>query len=628
MFKRILFLIVITVLLSANAQSQYANYRKTNLGIYGSANFNMHSPDFKIPDIISVNENKTTTGFSIGALINYPISNNISLSGSIGYNDLSGVLAGKGLSGLDLNFDASLAYLEIMPSVKIFNLIPVDRLYLLGGFELGVPVTKGYEIEISATQTQKQDIADPSLRIAAAIGAGYVFDLSKTIFLTPEVSFRIPFSEVSSSEIFKTWNVPQLRFGFSLTFGLESEGNGPTGKDSYLKIGFDEIRYYDMEGNANKLKRIKVEDNQYKELFPLIPYVFFDENKEIPRQDNQTLSQGSDAGQYSLESLEADALKINTRTLDIIGSRMKLNSNSKITITGTIDSKKESPNKSLSQKRAEFAKNYLINAHGIETARINIVSAGLPSKPSSSAVPEGIEENRRVEITSSDEFLLQPIVIKEDVQSLAYPNLIEFVPFVKTSDSVTSWKLEITQMDKTLRTLEGTGDIPPLQWIIYPNELHKKEIPIEYNLIVKNGAGLSRRESGTIPVDYFSFIRKKEENMPDRIISKFSLVLFDFDKADISAEDMKILEENVLPSIKFNSTVKIYGYTDKIGDADYNKKLAQKRAETVAKLIRDKVKDVKAEVFGVGYNKGLFENDTPIGRHLSRTVQIIVESPK
>ncbi len=588
----------------------------------------MHSPDFVLSGQFRLDENKTTTGLSIGAILNFPLSDIFTISGRLGYNDMSGVLPGSGTSDIVNNFDASLAYFEIMPSVQFFNVIPVERLYLLGGIELGIPVTNKYESGIIAQVPVEQEIADANMRMALVIGAGYVFDISRRIFLAPEISYRIPFSDVSSNDVFQTWSVPQIRLGVSLTFGFGSDKPVPDGKDPYLSVGFDDVRYYDLEGKSNKLKKIRVEDNQYKELFPLIPYVFFDENSDKPRTDNQTMSQGSDAGQYSLESLEADALKINTRTLDIIGSRMKLNTNTSITLTGTNDGKKEPANKSLSQKRAEFAKNYLVTAHGIEPARINIVSAGLPKKPSSSSVPEGIEENRRVEITSSDGFILQPIVIREEVQSLAYPNLIEFIPMVETSDSIVSWKLEITQADKTLRTLEGTGEVPPLQWIIYPNELQKKEMPIEYNLRVRNSAGLSRSESGTIPVDYFSFIRKKEENMPDRIISKFSLVLFDFDKADISAEDMKILETEVLPSIKFNSIVKIFGYTDKIGDSDYNKKLAQRRAESVAKLIREKVKDVKPEVHGVGYNKGLFENESPVGRHLSRTVQIIVESPK
>jgi outer membrane protein OmpA-like peptidoglycan-associated protein len=625
MKKKAIIFIVFAVLFAQNALCQFPDYRKTNLGLYLAPNFNMHSPNFNMDSIASVTDNKTTTGIAVGAIFNYPVSDMITLSGRFGYNDLSGTLDGKNPLSQELSFDAGLSYLEITPAVNLFNIIPVERLYLLAGLELGIPLSPKYEISFSSTNALIE-LPDPNVRIAAAIGAGYIFDLSKNVFLTPEISFRIPFTQVSSNSKFDSWSVSQIRLGVSLTFGLES--TAPGAKESYLKIGFDDIRYYDLEGNTNTLKRIKVEDNQYKELFPIIPYVFYNENKDVPREDNQALAQGSEAGQYSLDNLEADALKINIRTLDIIGARMKLNTNSTITITGTNDGKKESTNKSLSQKRAEYAKNYLVNSHGIEPARINIVSAGLPSKPSSSSVPEGIEENRRIEIRSNDDFILQPIVIKEEVQSLADPNLIEFVPFVKTSDSVISWKLEITQMDKTLRVMEGTGDIPPLQWIIYPNELHKKEIPIEFNLSVKNSAGLSRRESGTIPVDYFSFIRKKEEQMPDRIIYKFSLVLFDFDKSDISPSDMKIIEDNVLPSVKFNSIVKIYGYTDKIGDQGYNKKLAQKRAETVAKLIKDKVKDAKVEVYGVGYNKGLFENDTPVGRHLSRTVQILVESPK
>ncbi len=629
MIKKISVLLVLIAITAPVLNSQCPAYRKTNIGFYGAFTNNMHSPDFTLPSLALFNNNDNQAGFALGITGNFPVSKLITISGSVGYNDLSGDLEGMLLQDNTPLLSASLGCLEIAPSVQFHNLLPVDRLYFLAGVELGIPLTKSYDLSnATGALNMKADIPDPTFRMAGAVGAGYIFELSKTIFLTPEISFRIPFTDVSSNDDFKTWNVSQLRFGVSLTFGFSGDEGGKTGPESSLDIGFEDIRYYDRDGKSNTLKKIKVEDTQYKELFPLIPYVFFDENKETPADKTQAPAQGNEAGAFSDASLEPEAVKINMKTIDIIGSRLRSKPNATITITGTHDGKKENANKSISQKRAEYVKKYLVTNYGIAPERINIVSGSMPSKPSTSNVPEGVAENRRIEFSSNDKAILQPIIIKEDVQSLADPNLIEFLPYAKSTDSIVSWKLTITQMDKTLRTLEGTGGIPPLQWIIYPNDLQKKELPIEYELAVRNSAGLTRKESGTIPVDYFSYIRKKEEHMPDRTISKFSLILFDFDKADISESDMSVIQENVLPAIKFNSTVKIFGYTDRIGDSDYNRKLAQRRAETVAKMITDKAPDAKVEFVGVGYMNGLFENETPIGRHLSRTVQIFVETPK
>ena len=112
------------------------------------------------------------------------------------------------------------------------------------------------------------------------------------------------------------------------------------------------------------------------------------------------------------------------------------------------------------------------------------------------------------------------------------------------------------------------------------------------------------------------------------LISKFSLIVFDFDSPEISDEDKDILEKHVLQAIKYNSKIQIYGYTDRIGDTDYNQKLALKRAEKVKEFLQPKAKSAKIEVFGIGENIELFDNDVTIGRQLSRTVQVYVITPK
>ena len=167
-----------------------------------------------------------------------------------------------------------------------------------------------------------------------------------------------------------------------------------------------------------------------------------------------------------------------------------------------------------------------------------------------------------------------------------------------------------------------------LSWIIFPNELSDSQAPVEYFYSAENVKGKSDQISGSIPVDYISQKRKKQEDLPDKTISKFSLVLFDFDKAEVSAEDCKILDEHVIPAIKFNSTVEIYGYTDRIGNEEYNRKLAQKRAKAVEDYLKAKIKPASFKTFAIGENNLIFNNDSPIGRQLSRTVQIRIVTPK
>jgi len=117
------------------------------------------------------------------------------------------------------------------------------------------------------------------------------------------------------------------------------------------------------------------------------------------------------------------------------------------------------------------------------------------------------------------------------------------------------------------------------------------------------------------------------EQLPDRMVEKFSLILFDFDKSEITSDNSRILDKVVLPAIKFNSIVKVYGYTDRTGEPDYNKKLSMQRADAVRSYLEGKVKAARYETAGVGEDLLLFENDMPAGRQLSRTVQVFIETP-
>jgi outer membrane protein OmpA-like peptidoglycan-associated protein len=179
-----------------------------------------------------------------------------------------------------------------------------------------------------------------------------------------------------------------------------------------------------------------------------------------------------------------------------------------------------------------------------------------------------------------------------------------------------------------LKKYNGTGQPQTLFWTIKPNELTSSSVPVDYSLLVETAGGKKYKANGSIPTEYFSQRRKQVEDLPDKTITKFSLVLFDFDKADISPQDQDIINKLIIPAIKYNSTVKIYGYTDRIGDDEYNLKLATRRAEAVKSIIQKARKDVKIETYGVGERQLLFDNDIPTGRHLSRTVQILIVTPK
>jgi outer membrane protein OmpA-like peptidoglycan-associated protein len=645
--KRIfmLFMLLFLVSYSSNSQEKKKDM-PVNIGIYGGLNFNFHTPNhsYGVVDVntgafienVKNNKNTTSLGGNFGLIANFPINNMFVISGRVGYNMLGGDLTD--ITGFNTT-KTKLNYLEISPILQIHDILEGQALYFLAGLEVGVPLTKTFSLDYKDSSLsrpnliQETDILDPVTRIAVAVGAGWMFEVSDNIFLTPEVSYRIPFSKVSSSPFWDSWSIPQLRAGISLTFGIVSEKTQPIAVEpdaAPINVGIKEVKALDINGKSSPMSKVQVEEVQYTELFPLLPYVFFDENSSDPNINTQKLVATSVAGSFSIDALEPDAVKINSFTLDIIGSRMQKEKDSKIKVIGTIDNIKESAKSDLAKKRADFVKNYLVVNYEIDGSRISTEASTLPSKPSSNRDPDGVQENRRAEIYSlnPNSNILDPIMISSDKQRLATPPVVEFIPDITSADEIGGWDMEVRQADRLLKKISGEGKPENIQWAISPNELAANEIPVDYTLTAWTKKGVKNNYSSTIPVEYFSITRKKSEDRPDKIISKYSLMLFDFNSPDVSASDAKIVEKNIIPAIKYNSTVQIYGYTDRIGSEDYNKTLANQRATNVRNLLQSKMKDAKYEVFGVGESVQIYDNNLTVGRQLSRTVQVYVITPK
>lgn len=657
-------LLVLPILIGINLANLNAQSKEKdiplNLGGYFGLNYNMHNGDFYYPSFFNEAPNlkvpvgfysaESSLGLNGGFIINVPFNNMFVFSGRLGIHG-----AGADFTTASDNymynitdtisysdsFESSLMYGEIDLFMQFHNIIPVDNLYLLAGLELGIPLTASYNrletriiTDDLGVSTQAQfpstgDIVDTPLRIALALGAGYMMEIDDNIFLTPEVSFRLPFSNVSDfgGGTNNDWNFAQLRAGVSLTFGFGSD-EVEKEPESSINIGLKDIRAYNKDGMAYSVDNIRVEEVKYTELFPIVPYVFYNEGSKYPSASTQTLAAERETGKFVIEDIEADAIEINKNTLDIIGYRMQQNTAADLKITGTVDNKTEKGKTALAKERAEQAKNYLVVNYGISPDRITVEGLAAPTKPSSTRVEDGVAENRRVEFTSKDRTLLNPMLVEKEKSSIASPDLVEFVPEVTSTDSVTKWQLELSQSGKMIKTFNGGGNPNEIQWAIKPNQLSASDLPVEYNLSVENVKGKSNNITGSIPVEFISTSQRTQEVKPDKTISKFSLVVFDFDSPEISAQDKEIIDNNILPAIAYNSTVQIYGYSDRIGEENYNKKLALQRARNVEKYIGSKAKDAKFEVYGIGESIQPFDNDLTIGRQLSRTVQIYVITPK
>lgn len=610
----------------------------TNIGLYGGLNANFHNPNFSPAIQIQAvsrkpifNSNTTSISGFIGGEVNVPILDMLAFTGRLTYN-ATGVEFTENIRTTENLLDVSLSYLDINPSLKFYNILPLNSLYLKLGLNAEIPLYKRYNFTqtIGQVKTSKDgSIPDPAFRLAVAAGVGYVFHISEKLYLSPELSFHFPFTKVSSDVSWDSWKFPQLRLGISLTYDLYKKDKDTLEAHSPdMEITISKINYYNNAGELQDTKHITLEEVEYGELFPLVPYIFYDVNETEPSEAYQPKDEENLAGTYlTEENLPNEAIGINNKIIDIVGQRMEKDDKAILTVTGTIDGKYETDIE-VSEERANSIKNYLLKTYDIGENRIQTRAQRLPEKPSAQTVQDGIEENRRVELSSNSPTLLAPIFIKGDKQRLAYPEVVEFVP--KTNvDTLTAWELEVVQSGRVVKKITGGYNefLQPIKWHIAPNELTASQVPIDYTFTIFKNDKINKT-SGSIPIEFISFAKKKTIEQADRSINKYSLILFDFDKSDISEEDKQIIDLYIIPDIKYKSKVEIFGFTDRIGNAEYNKRLAKARADAVKDYILTKNKNVEVRTYGIDAKEAPFDNNTALGRQLSRTVQVFLVTPK
>lgn len=115
------------------------------------------------------------------------------------------------------------------------------------------------------------------------------------------------------------------------------------------------------------------------------------------------------------------------------------------------------------------------------------------------------------------------------------------------------------------------------------------------------------------------------------LVTVTSDVLFAFDQADLLPGSEAVLDRVVTQVQQAKpGAVTITGYTDSVGDADYNLDLSRRRAESVRGHLASKVNrpDISYAVDGKGEDDPVAPNDTasgddnPAGRRLNRRVTI------
>ncbi len=382
-----------------------------------------------------------------------------------------------------------------------------------------------------------------------------------------------------------------------------------------------------LEADGKEKPELKIEVEEFSSVLmtPLLNYIFFDENSDvIPSRYKLLDSKGVE--RFREERINnPDRLVTYYHVLNIIGKRMRLNNTASITLIGcNADVGVEKSNVELSRRRAEAVKKYLVDVWLLSDSRIKIESRNQPAKAANTLTKDGAQENRRVEIYSSDPSITAALITADTFRTVT-PRMIRFYTKVVHDNDIHDWRLSVTQDGVVLKRFDGSANVPNyIDWNI-GDEIGAQPrtvSSINFKLSVHDTKNRAVSSEGTIAADQITLRLKNARQSIDREINRFSLILFDIRSPELSDQNVRIAE-TIKRYIKEQSVVQVTGYTDRLGDAAQNQALAMDRASHTAKalgLATDKV-----TIAGHG-NATTYDAELPEGRMYTRTVDIVIET--
>lgn len=382
----------------------------------------------------------------------------------------------------------------------------------------------------------------------------------------------------------------------------------------------------ETDGRETATVTLEVEEFASVLMTPLLNYIFFDENSSnLPQRYKQLDEKGIE--RFREEKINnPNRLSTYYQILNIIGKRMRQNPDAVVTLIGcNSDQGAEKGNTTLSRQRAEVVKEYIVNKWNIPEFQFKIEVRNLPQKSANSQTNDGIEENRRVEITSNNSAITAPIITNDTLRTVS-PPAVRFRSQVLHDNPIIEWSLTAEQDGQLLKKFDGIGEIPRvLDWNIDEEKGTQphSERGVNYTMSITDSENKSVTSTNCIPVVQNTIHRKRVERRGDKEINRYSLILFDVRSTEITPSNklvVDLIKQNITPTSK----VTITGYTDRLGESKANQILAEERAKATATALG--VQDNSSFITGKG-NASTYNADVPEGRLYTRTVDVVVETP-
>lgn len=467
------------------------------------------------------------------------------------------------------------------------------------------------------------------------VGYDLSLDNQRSFFLTPEIQYTHSLSNNVITNDNSFWHNSSLRGGLAFKYRPHHKPEpviiptpppsiptptppAPTPPTASINV---EIIGQNSKSTS---KNIKIEEFVSTEMYPLLRYIFFDEmSASIPSRYN--ILSRTDVGNINERTLaQKGAMTLYYNVLNIIGKRMRENPQATITLTGCLSGSKEELNMpKLAQQRVETIAQYLFEIWGISQQRVRLVQRTLPALPANIARTEGLEENRRVEISSDYMGITDPIIITDTI--IQGTSMVKYTPQIQAKEGLNNWNLVIKKDNIPLMELsEKTLPQKPVEYNIIQNNKH--QLSSSGNLyavltVTDNKNQTIKVSADSIPYSVLSVTDKRKTRKDDNEFDRYRLLLFGYDQSSLSEEHKRILTF-IQPRVHNDAQIIIRGSTDNIGNGEYNNTLSLQRAKESAKAL-----GLQAETMGVGTSGAGYDNTLPEGRFYNRTVEIQVTNP-
>lgn len=360
----------------------------------------------------------------------------------------------------------------------------------------------------------------------------------------------------------------------------------------------------------------------------VLSYIFFEENSsQIPQRYSLLKASETDLFDVKIIKIENN-LSLYYDVLNVLGQRLQENKDVTIQIVGcNANIHEETNNLTLSNNRATSIRNYFAEVWRIDTNRMSIVVRNLPQSPSNNSNEFGQAENRRVEIIPSSWDIFQPIEIRQEFRYVTDKIIYTFKPEIESKREIKYWKVYITQDNNIVKSFDGIGKPRTLDWSLNEElfDLPKSEVPLTYNILVEDDLGETKVIKGALKYQakYKENLQIVQKEVVKNRIEKYNLILFGYNTYQLpkaSGIITDIIKEKILIG---GEVLSVEGFSDIIGDTDYNLKISKFRADAVCKTLN---LDEKLSIGRGSITADMFDNSLPEGRFYSRTAIITVEN--